>query len=240
VTISDHIPLSGTAASLGVLVLWGTSLLAAVWVDRAVTGREGPETDSTRVEGTMAEGDLPEATPADLLELFDAPDSTEVVTRCNTIPRFLARPLGRPSTSPHGSAKRPPTETDTSSTDRRSSTSPGLAYDIIPTRGGRPTVSVGPTQVVFPTYDPATGQGTRRTIEIPTADNEAAVVAETGLLPTTPVVWAAAEYTRDHGTATLWGAEVDASTRWRGGYAATRYGTGPVGTVGLSLSIQWQ
>lgn len=239
ITLGDYIPLSGAAAALGVLVLWVVSLLAAVWVDRTVTGREEPETDSTRVEGTMADGDLPEADPADLLELFDAPDSTEVVTRCNTIPRFLARPSSRRPTSPPGSGKRPPSGRDASSTDQSSSTSPGLGYDIIPTRDGRPTVSVGPTQVVFPTYDPVTGQGERRTIEIPTPSNEVAAVAEAGLLPTTPIVMAAGEYTRDHGTTTIWGTELDVSTRWRGGYATTRYGHGPMGTVGVSISINW-
>jgi hypothetical protein len=93
--------------------------------------------------------------------------------------------------------------------------------------------------VVFPTFDPVTGRGERRTIDIPVPKNELDVFAETGLMPSTPYVMSGAEYTRDIGTLDVWGARLDLSTSWRGGYAATRYGHSPVGAAALSIGIHW-
>lgn len=238
--ISGHIPLSGTAAALGIGVLWLLSILATVWGTRAFTETNTNKTDSTRKDRPMRRADLPDATPADYLEIFAAPDSNDTVTRCNTIPRFLASDptRGKPDSAQRpGGPSRPETPRTTPAKD--SASSDGLAYDIIPTRDGRPTVSVGMGQVIFPTFDPVTGRGERRTIDIPVPKNELDVFAETGLMPSTPYVMSGAEYTRDIGTLDVWGARLDLSTSWRGGYAASRYGQSPVGAASLSIGIHW-
>jgi len=238
--ITDHIPLSGTAAALGIGVLWLLSILATVWGTRAVLGPGEAPTDSTRRDRPMRRADLPAATLADYLEIFAAPDSNDTVTRCNTIPHFLA---SAPTTARRDSAQRPAEhsrpETPRTTPAKDSASSDGLGYDIIPTRGRRPTVSVGMGQVVFPTFDPVTGRGERRTIDIPTPKNNLQAFAETGLMPSTPYVMSGAEYTRDIGTLDVWGARLDLSTSWRGGYAATRYGHSPVGAAALSIGIHW-
>ena len=234
--ITDHIPLSGTAAALGIGVLWLLSILATVWGTRAVIGPVDAPTDSTQKDRPMRTADLPDATPADYLEIFAAPDSNDTVTRCNTIPRFLA---SKKTPADFSDASGSTLRSETRHSPKDSVTSSGLAYDIIPTREGRPTVSVGPSQVVFPTFDPVTGRGERRTIDIPVPKNELDVFAETGLMPSTPYVMSGAEYTRDIGTLDVWGARLDLSTSWRGGYAATRYGHSPVGAAALSIGIHW-
>jgi len=238
--ISGHIPLSGTAAALGIGVLWLLSILVTVWGTRAFTETNTHTPDTTRKDRPMRKADLPEPTPADYLEIFAAPDSNDTVTRCNTIPRFLA---SAPTTASPDSAHRPggPWRPGTRRPTPRqhSASSDGLGYDIIPTRGGRPTVSVGMGQVVFPSFDPVTGRGERRTVDIPTPKNELDAFAEAGLMPSTPYVMSGAEYTRDIGTVALWGARLDLSTSWRGGYAATRYGHSPVGAAALSIGIHW-
>ena len=245
-TITEQIPTVPTGAVIGVLVLLGVAGGGGYWMGQATAGWPPADTVQVGREGTA--GDLPGATMHDLLTQYEAPDTT--VQECIQVPRWLSRSTAsatpskrttKTETAPKSSAD---TSGKTSGWTRKlgsgtsSARSAGLSYDIIPTRSGRPIVSVSRRQVSTSTIDPETGALSTWTWDIERPDNRLSAFAEAGAMPGLAYAMTGGKYTRDLGRVSFWGLTLDTQVHAAGGQAWTTQGAGPAIRTGVSIGIQ--
>jgi hypothetical protein len=257
-TITEHMPQVSTGAVIGVLVLLGVAGGGGYWMGQATAER--PPADTVQVEREGTAEDLPDATIPDVLTQYEAPDTT--VQECIQVPRWLAKTQQPDSLKPSAtrpSQRRPSTSEvrpsrkkaspDTSANGSGwtpqfrlgalSAQSAGLSYDIIPTRSGRPIVSVTRHEVQTSTIDPETGALSTWTWDIERPDNRFAAFAEAGALPLGAYALTGVQYTRDLGRVDFWGLTLDTQLSAAGGQAWTTQGAGPALRTGLSIGLKW-
>lgn len=175
--------LSSLPRLIGVGVLWLASTVAAIWAYDAV--RPAPEppapVEVQMVQRVMTQGDLAEpSTPATRTE-YEAPDSSDTIQDCVTVPSWVLELTDSPRPSRTTTATETEQRTSVGTADSLPSTqrpsvgtsshvSDGRPYVITPMTSGRPALSVTTHTVTLSAVDPRDGSGLEYRYDVPRPD----------------------------------------------------------------------
>ena len=224
--------LNDSAATVGFVVLLLAVAAVSSWVTRRVAEPNTVrETDTVRVEAPMTPSEIMDATtPTQVTEY----DTSETRTQCIEVPTWIARAKGPDSISPSDTAgaRDLPKSTQGGSENALST----VRYSITPMTSGRPSLSVGSSEVTLSGYLPD-GRGRQWTYDLP--QDEWGVGLESSF---TFARWVQGTLTADVSRHAEWG-PLDVETRLGLGYGAlVTNGTAqvsPVARAGFRIGYDW-